>query len=75
MLSKKDSMEELATYMRAGAAIFGFCETPELLIALTHSACDCGPPSGANRKHHGAGERLEPAGALGAIVRRNRNDH
>jgi RNA-directed DNA polymerase len=28
-------MEELATYMRGWRGYFGFCETPEVLIALT----------------------------------------
>src|SRR6202041_422939 len=31
----KTTMEELATYMRGWRGYFGFCETPEVLIALT----------------------------------------
>src|SRR5246500_2715817 len=34
-VSIKTTMEELATYMRGWRGYFGFCETPELLIALT----------------------------------------
>src|ERR1022692_1340241 len=33
--SMKTTMEELATYMRGWRGYFGFCETPEVLIALT----------------------------------------
>src|SRR6202048_2972586 len=33
--SIKTTMEELATYMRGWRGYFGFCETPEVLIALT----------------------------------------
>jgi len=41
-------MEELAKYMRGWRGYFGFCETPEVLIALTRwVACDCGPLFGA----------------------------
>src|SRR4051812_48108309 len=46
------TMEELAQNMRGWRGYFGFCETPEVLIALTRwSACDCGPLFGANGKH------------------------
>jgi hypothetical protein len=31
----KTTMEELASYMRGWRGYFGFCETPEVLIALT----------------------------------------
>jgi RNA-directed DNA polymerase len=31
----KTTMEELATYMRGWRGYFGFCETPEVLVALT----------------------------------------
>jgi RNA-directed DNA polymerase len=34
-VSIKTTMEELATYMRGWRGYFGFCETPEVLIALT----------------------------------------
>src|SRR6266699_240328 len=34
-VSIKTTMEELALYMRGWRGYFGFCETPELLIALT----------------------------------------
>src|SRR6202166_515902 len=34
-VSIKTIMEELATYMRGWRGYFGFCETPEVLIALT----------------------------------------
>ena len=51
-------MEELALYMRGWRGYFGFCETPEVLIAsLAGSGCGCGPLSGGSGKHHGVGER------------------
>jgi RNA-directed DNA polymerase len=34
-VSMKTTMEELATYMRGWRGYFGFCETPEVLVALT----------------------------------------
>jgi RNA-directed DNA polymerase len=34
-VSIKTTMEELASYMRGWRGYFGFCETPEVLIALT----------------------------------------
>ena len=34
-VSIKTTMEELAPYMRGWRSYFGFCETPEVLIALT----------------------------------------
>jgi RNA-directed DNA polymerase len=34
-VSMKATMEELASYMRGWRGYFGFCETPEVLIALT----------------------------------------
>src|SRR5450756_2343412 len=34
-VSIKTTMEELATYMRGWRGYFGFCETPQVLIALT----------------------------------------
>jgi RNA-directed DNA polymerase len=34
-ISIKTTMEELAPYMRGWRGYFGFCETPEVLIALT----------------------------------------
>jgi RNA-directed DNA polymerase len=34
-VSIKTTMEELATYMRGWRGYFGFCETPEVVIALT----------------------------------------
>jgi RNA-directed DNA polymerase len=34
-VSIKTTMEELAKYMRGWRGYFGFCETPEVLIALT----------------------------------------
>src|SRR3989449_1440468 len=34
-VSIKTTMEELAQYMRGWSGYFGFCETPEVLIALT----------------------------------------
>jgi RNA-directed DNA polymerase len=34
-VSIKTTMEELATYMRGWRGYFGFCETPEVLFALT----------------------------------------
>src|ERR1700676_2794159 len=34
-VSIKTIMEELATYMRGWRGYFGFCETPEVLVALT----------------------------------------
>jgi hypothetical protein len=34
-VSIKTTMEELAPYMRGWCGYFGFCETPEVLIALT----------------------------------------
>src|SRR5499433_3217720 len=35
VISIKATMEELATYMRGWRGYFGFCETPEELVALT----------------------------------------
>jgi RNA-directed DNA polymerase len=35
-VSIKTTMEELAPYMRGWRGYFSFCETPEVLIALTH---------------------------------------
>src|SRR5215470_3831364 len=35
-VSIKTTMEELVPYMRGWRGCFGFCETPEVLIALTH---------------------------------------
>ena len=37
-VSIKTTMEELATYMRGWRGYFGFCQTPEVLIALTRWA-------------------------------------
>jgi RNA-directed DNA polymerase len=34
-VSIETTMKELASYMRGSAGYFGFCETPEVLIALT----------------------------------------
>src|ERR1700740_765056 len=34
-ISIKTTMEELATYMRGWRGYFGFCQTPEVLVALT----------------------------------------
>jgi RNA-directed DNA polymerase len=34
-VSIETTMEELATYMRGWRGYFGFCETPEVLVALT----------------------------------------
>ena len=34
-VSMKTTMEELAPYMRGWRNYFGFCETPEVLVALT----------------------------------------
>ena len=34
-VSIKTTVEELATYMRGWRGYFGFCETPEVLVALT----------------------------------------
>src|SRR6267378_945272 len=34
-VSIKTTVEELATYMRGWSGYFGFCETPEVLVALT----------------------------------------
>ena len=34
-VSIKTTMEELATYMRGWRSYFAFCETPEVLVALT----------------------------------------
>src|SRR6202043_1238854 len=34
-VSMKTAMEELAPYMRGWRSYFGFCETPEVLVALT----------------------------------------
>src|SRR3984957_15271072 len=34
-VSMKTTMEELAPYMRGWRSYFGFCETPEVLVALT----------------------------------------
>ena len=34
-VSMKTRMEELAPYMRGWRSYFGFCETPEVLVALT----------------------------------------
>jgi len=34
-ISIETTMEELATYMRGWRGYFGFCETPEVLVALT----------------------------------------
>ena len=34
-VSIKTTMEELATYMRGWRGYFGFCQTPEVLVALT----------------------------------------
>src|SRR6202007_2556175 len=34
-VSVETTMKELASYMRGWAGYFGFCETPEVLIALT----------------------------------------
>ena len=34
-VSIKTTMQELATYMRGWRGYFGFCETPEVLVALT----------------------------------------
>jgi RNA-directed DNA polymerase len=57
-VSIKTTMEELATYMRGWRSYFAFCETPEVLVALTRwSGCDCGPLCGVSGKHHGVAER------------------
>jgi hypothetical protein len=57
-VSMKATMEELASYMRGWRGYFGFCETPEVLIALTRwVGCDCGLRCGANGKHHGVATR------------------
>jgi hypothetical protein len=47
-------------HMRGWRGYFGFCQTPEVLIALSlaGSGCDCVPLSGANGKHHGVAARL-----------------
>src|SRR6202034_3956305 len=34
-VSMKTTMEELAPYMQGWRSYFGFCETPEVLVALT----------------------------------------
>src|SRR5260221_11191364 len=34
-VSMKTTMEELAPYMRGWRSYFGFCETPDVLVALT----------------------------------------
>ena len=34
-VSMKTAMDELAPYMRGWRSYFGFCETPEVLVALT----------------------------------------
>ncbi len=57
-VSIETTMAELATYMRGWRGYFGFCETPEGLIALTRwVSCGCGPLYGASGKHHGVAER------------------
>src|SRR5215207_5816387 len=57
-VSIKTTMEELASYMRGWRGYFGFCETPEVLIALTRwVGCGSGPLSGASGKHHVVAER------------------
>ena len=56
--SIKATMEELALYMRGWRGYFGFCETPEVLIALTRWVrLRLRPLSGGSGKHHGVVER------------------
>ena len=49
----KTTMEELAPYMRGWRSYFGFCETPEVLVALDSlgPVGDCGPLCGVSGKH------------------------
>src|SRR6266480_5140958 len=48
-VSIKTTMEELVPYMRGWRGYFGFCETPEVLIALpVGSDCGCGLLSGVS---------------------------
>ena len=57
-VSIKTTMEELAQYMRGWRGYFGFCETPEVLIALTRWArLRLRAARGANGKPHGAAAR------------------
>jgi len=47
---------------------FRFCETPEVLIALTRWVdCDCGPLCGANGKPHGAAARPHAMGSQSGL--------
>jgi len=49
----KTTMEELASYMRGWRGYFGFCETPEVLIALTRWVrLDSGQLCGGSGRHH-----------------------
>src|SRR5580693_7653484 len=57
-VSIKTTMEELAPYMRGWRSYFGFCETPEVLVALTRWVrLRCGPLCGVSGKHHVAAVR------------------
>jgi RNA-directed DNA polymerase len=57
-VSMKTTMEDWPRICADGAGYFGFCEMPEVLIALTAgSGCDCGPPSGGSGEHRGVGAR------------------
>ena len=51
-VSMKTTMDELAPYMRGWRGYFGFCETPEVLIALTGWVRrDYERPCGGSGKH------------------------
>jgi group II intron maturase len=57
-VSIETTMEELVPYMRGWRGYLGFCETPEVLIALTRWVrLRLRLPSGANGKHRGVGEQ------------------
>ena len=54
----EDGNGKLAPYMRGWRSYFGFCETPEVLVALTRWVrFDCGPLCGVSGKHHVAAVR------------------
>ena len=48
--SIKTTIAELASYMRGWRGYFGFCETPEVLVYLGGSGCDCEPRCGDSGK-------------------------
>jgi RNA-directed DNA polymerase len=68
-VSIKTTMEELAQYMRGWRGYFGFCETPEVLIALTRwvpvatSGRSLAPVENTTASPRGAGRTASLGGA------------